>query len=511
MEAKDENTRRKLILKNWKKEAVLLFYAFALMLLCAGSSPLIQYLSPDSSIFYTMGRSAAHGTVLYQEIADHKGFYLFLFNWIGAWLTPNSMNGLFLVEIVFAYIKMRYVYKIAGLFCGSEKKCIVAAACFMALATNFLSWNTGNLGEAFVMTFQIISLYYMAKYCVCIEKSGDTDHKPGWMFIHGMCSGIALFIQANFICMWIPFGIGLAVYLLGHKKIRNFIHNLLALLAGVIVTIIPVFLYGLIHKCLEDMWYVMFEINFLYSHDGRIGKSLLGYLKDFVFCPSFLIVVIAILGCVVVWKRCKKSVVKWTFLTMLICSIICMSVSLNANPIYYSLYIPFTIPFFIWLVQRLNIFEKYMLPAVLGILMVSVLFNMQLAKKILRIGTSSYVYEGAGEMEKLIANKEDKVLVLGNSCYYNITGTLPHIRYFTIFGSGLKYETFPYCVDEQFESLLSGENDYIIIQYNDSDGNFWMDAGRDEQMKEYLSNKYMCAYDYQEGGIHSALWKRNVE
>lgn len=36
----------------------------------------IKYLSPDSSIFYTIGRSMANGTVVYKEIADHKGFYL---------------------------------------------------------------------------------------------------------------------------------------------------------------------------------------------------------------------------------------------------------------------------------------------------------------------------------------------------------------------------------------------------------------------------------------------------
>ena len=119
--------------------------AIVLMFLCAGSSPIIEYLSPDSSIFYTRGRSAANGTVLYKEIADHKGFYLFAFNWLGAWLTPGSMNGLFLVEIVFAWIKLIYVYKIAILYVENKTKAVVTSLAFMAVATNFLSWNTGNL------------------------------------------------------------------------------------------------------------------------------------------------------------------------------------------------------------------------------------------------------------------------------------------------------------------------------------------------------------------------------
>lgn len=101
----------------------LLAYAVLVMILCAGSSPLIRYLSPDSSIFYTMGRSAADGTVLYKEIADHKGFYLFFFNWVGAWLTPDSMNGLLFVEVCFAWVKLICVYQCAfSFYTGQEKE-----------------------------------------------------------------------------------------------------------------------------------------------------------------------------------------------------------------------------------------------------------------------------------------------------------------------------------------------------------------------------------------------------
>lgn len=103
-----------------------------------------------------------NGTVLYKEIADHKGFYLFIFNWLGVFLTPDSMNGHFGIEIIFAWIKLIFVYKTAIVFNKSKKKSILTAMLFPKISTNYFSWNAGDLGEQFALAFWLISLYYMA-------------------------------------------------------------------------------------------------------------------------------------------------------------------------------------------------------------------------------------------------------------------------------------------------------------------------------------------------------------
>lgn len=493
--------------KNRKLYFGLLIYAILLMLLCAGSSPLIQYLSPDSSIFYTVGRSAANRIVLYKEIADHKGFYLFLFNAVGAFLTPNSMNGIFIVEIIFAWTKLLFLYKIASIYIQNSRKCMLSAMLFMAVATNFLSWNTGNLGETFALTFQLISLYYMASY-VQNNKAADgiLEHNKWYMMVHGVCAGIVLFIQANIIAMWIPFGIGLGMVLLANKYVRNFFCNLLFLLLGVGLAAFPVLIYGLVNDCISDMYYVMFEINFLYSADGRVGKTLIGYLKDFILSPSVIIVFLAIAGVTITCYYYKKKYVTLSVTAMLFFSILCMSVSLNANPIYYTVYMPFMFPLFIWTARYWK--ERWFIFECTLILAITVGCNMQLMKRVFGIGKSGYAYESAYQMEKLIENKNAEVLVLGSSLYYNCTGTLPHIKYFTIFGSGLRYETFPYCIDEQYKSLCSGENEYIMIEFIDSGYTFWGNEVMDSAMNEYLEKNYDMILDYNNGGIHAGLYKR---
>lgn len=489
----------------------LLIYAFLVMLLCAGSSPVIQYLSPDSSIFFTMGRSAANGTILYKEIADHKGFYLFLFNWIAAWLSPNSMNGLCVVEIFFAWLKLFFVYKIAKLYMEDDKKSVLVATFFLAVSSNFFSWNTGNLGEQFALAFWLISLYFMAVYMERNRKAQDiVEHNPLWMFVHGICACVVLFIQGNLIAMWLPFGIGLACILLKKGYISNFLKNFAALIGGVGITIAPIVIYGVIHRCISDMYYVMFEINFLYSADGRLGKTVGGYLRDFFMQPSAIIVIMAVLG---VWIACryyKTIYFTCTILGMFLFSIVCMSVSLHADPIYYTTYLPFCVPLYIWIVKKVKLFEtkSIMIMACVGVFIITVICNLQFVKKVFQIGTSGYAYESAREMDELIENKDAKVLVLGNSHYYNCTGTLPHIKYFTIFGSGLRYETFPYCIDEQYNSLMSEKNDYIIIQFTDNNYTFWGEEQRDRAMNNCLNKAYNCLYEYDNGGIHSALYQK---
>lgn len=499
--------RKTYIDKNLKVYFVLGIYAIIIMLLCAGSSPVIEYLSPDSSIFYTMGRSATKGTILYKEIADHKGFYLFAFNWLGAWLTPDSMNGLFCVEIIFAWIKLVYVYKISLLFIGKKKRAIIISLAFMAMATNFLSWNTGNLGEQFALAFQLISLFYMCKYLTEYEEERRFgEHSWKYMFIHGLVSGIVLFIQANLIAMWIPFGIGLALILIHNKYIKNFFLNLFALVAGVLISFVPVLSYGIMNNCIEDMYYIMFKVNFMYSADGRIGKSVIEYIINLFVCPSGVIIILAICGTYVTCKYYKEIHISLIVITMLVFSIFCMSVSLNPNPIYYTVYMPFAIPFFI--LGGKYIKENRVTMYIVVILVMTLACNLQIVKKTLWLGKSRYAYESAYEMEELIENKDAKILVLGNSMYYNCTDTYPHIKYFTIFGSGLRYETFPFCIDEQFNSLCSLENEYIMIEYKGEQYNFWQQEAFDAKMNEVLINNYENLLDYNKGGIHSALWKK---
>lgn len=491
----------------WKKEKseiiLLLGYTVIALLFCAGSSPLINQFSPDSNIFYVMGRSMAAGKVLYRDVADHKGFYLFLLNAIGAWMTPGRMLGMFVVEIVFGYIKVLAVYKIAKLYLKESHKAVLASLLLFMVSLNYFTWGTGNLGEQYALAFQLIGFYYIAKYWE--KRKASIEHPPIYMFIHGVCSGIILFIQPNLLAMWIPFGAILAFDLLRNKKIRNFLYNLLTLISGVIIVAIPPVAYGIYHRCLQEMYTIMIEVNFLYSKDGRIGKTLGGYIKEFVCCPSFLIAVLGILGCIVVCRYYRERFVQAMMIAMYVFCIICMSVSLNANPIYYCTYVPFAIPFILYVVQKWKL-QKWYYCQIAILLLCTIICNLQMVKVVLKKGAANYAYESAKEMSTLIG-EEDTVLVLGESLYYNALDKLPPVRHFTIFGSGLKYETYPYCIDEQHASAISGENDYIIIQLYGEAESFWGEEWREQELQQALKRDYQKIHEYNNGGIHTMLMK----
>ena len=55
-----------------------------------------------------------------------------------------------------------------------------------------------------------------------------------------------------------------------------------------------------------------------------------------------------------------------TFWGMFLFSVLCMSVSLNANPIYYTTYLPFIVPFVIWITEKSELLAKPFLGGTAG-------------------------------------------------------------------------------------------------------------------------------------------------
>ena len=86
-----------------------------IMLFLTGSSPFLKYMDVDSSVFYTMGRAMADGKVPYRDLFDHKGWYVYFFNCLGALISPNNTIGLFVIECLFMLVNVYLIYLIVML------------------------------------------------------------------------------------------------------------------------------------------------------------------------------------------------------------------------------------------------------------------------------------------------------------------------------------------------------------------------------------------------------------
>lgn len=55
----------------------------------------------------------AVGKVPYRDLFDHKGWYVYFFNCLGALISPNSTVSLFGIECLFMLANIYLIYKIA--------------------------------------------------------------------------------------------------------------------------------------------------------------------------------------------------------------------------------------------------------------------------------------------------------------------------------------------------------------------------------------------------------------
>jgi len=83
-----------------------------------------------------------------------------------------------------------------------------------------------------------------------------------------------------------------------------------------------------------------------------------------------------------------------------------------------------------------------------------------------------------------------RAIATGNNAqFYNAIGYSPEIRYFHQLG--ISYGEFPDSADLQISSVLSGENDFILLNWNGKDNGIILGDGKhDGQIKIILDEYY---------------------
>lgn len=474
-------------------------YVILLMLFCAGVSPFTNGMGTDSSVFFTIGRGMAEGKVPYADLFDHKGWYIYFFNFLGACISGKTTWGLFIVECVFMAANTVLFYKIAALIFDKEKEEFpkYAAAAFMLLITlNFFTYQGGNFVESYGITFQLISIFFVVKY----YKSGKIEHPPFYMAVHGVCAGIVLGLRVNMTAMWGAVGIVLIVRLFSHKRYKNVFQNLAAGLIGVAAGIFPVIFYCLKTKSLDEMFFQSVLFNFVYTSGTTLWENIINL---FLHYRSLGV----ILGCAVSFLVIVRE--KWCaggfrviYGVSLLFSVVSTALSGRDYGHYYEYLIPFLMPVFIEMVKIISSFlKRYRVFSGIGVrigmlacvFLFTIAGNMQMTVKLLGITNTQRNAEAADSMASLYKEQygsKKKMLAVNNkSMFYNKFGLVPENQFFYL--PAADSEIFPDGVNSQAESVLSGENDILIISYRDYGKKQIFPGGiKNKEILRYLEKDY---------------------
>lgn len=470
-----------MILKNRKRIYIFLFiYVSILMLFCAGSSPLIDNMQVvDGSVFFCIGRSMVAGKVPYRDLFDHKGLYLYFFNYLGALISQDTTIGLFIVETIFMFINSVLLYEIAEYLFKNIWKNLLFVCIMLGFFLNFSTYQSGDYAETFCITFQLISILLLLKFF----DSGSTKHSPIYMLIHGICVGIVFNMKANLILMWGGIAIGILGKLIIEKQYKNMFDNICFGLLGIVIGVIPVILYCLINECFIDMINDAFLFSYLYISDSI---PVIQKIKNIIFPRSAVWVVP--LSTISIILLCKTKIDKWkktVILLSFIFSVICVYMAARAYMYYYEYIIVFLIPLVYILISRcshLIINRKLLLYLSIPCLFfLTIRGNMNWGHLYITTSEKDTISHVCSYIKENIENYDNVFVSDDDAIYYNKLNVIPQCKYF--FMPHPKQEMKDQITEYQKETIYRGDYDVIVCR-------------SDHKHISSFGNKYIKCYEY---------------
>jgi len=288
-----------------------LILAAAFLTICSRSSFLYTHNNwDDANSYFSMGKFMMNGGIIYRDLYDQKGPYLYLLYGLAYLISNDTFFGVFLMEIVSITAFLLAGYRTMRLYCSERSACILLPVLAMGTLSS-LSFYWGGAAEEFCIPLMAWSLYMSLRYF-----KEEYPEVPGWktILLNGIFAGIIMQVKYTMLGFYFAWMAMMALMHFTPANIKKSIRNCLVFLGGMGLTMIPWLIYFGIHGALDD-WYQCYIYNniFLYSDLSSDSISLYGkiyYLAKILinlvidnFSYFFFIVtgVIFLLFC----KKCK--------------------------------------------------------------------------------------------------------------------------------------------------------------------------------------------------------------
>lgn len=245
--------------------------AFAFLLLCSRSSFLYAYNNwDDANSYFSMGKALFNGKVIYRDILDQKGPFLYFVYGLAYLLSHTTFRGVFLMELILSSIFLYFAKKSIELYVKPSVACMLLPV-LAAVIYSSVSFYWGGSAEEVELPFFGIGLYLLLKHYR--EKENFFSRKD--IFISGLCAGFILLIKFNslgFFAAWM-FAVVTSRILKGQWKAM--FCDCFIFLGGMLLPAVPWFVYFAVNKSLF-YWYqgYIFYNVFVYSDLSNEAMTL---------------------------------------------------------------------------------------------------------------------------------------------------------------------------------------------------------------------------------------------
>lgn len=225
----------------------------------------------DANSYFSMGKFMMNGGVIYRDLYDQKGPYLYLLYGLAYLISNRSFFGVFILEIIATSFFLMAGYRIFCLYCRKKTALvllpILAAAC---LSSKSFYW--GGAAEEFCLPLFAWSLYYSLRYF-----KEEYPKAPGkkMILINGIFAGIIMQVKFNMLGFYFAWMTIIALMNFTKANRKKAFASCGIFLAGMVGTFLPWLVYFGAHGALDD-WYTCYIYNnvFLYSDLSKASTGI---------------------------------------------------------------------------------------------------------------------------------------------------------------------------------------------------------------------------------------------
>ncbi len=482
--------------KNIVPVIVCFLTAFFILMICSRSS----FLYPcndwnDANSYFTMGKAMMNGQVIYRDLYDQKGPYLYLLYGFAYLLSNDSFAGVFVFEILVVGLFLLAGYKIMRLYL-SEKVSLLLIPVLAAVMISSKSFYWGGAAEEFCLPLFGFGLYYSLRYFKEQYKSTVPSYKM--LFINGIFAGIIMQVKYNMLGFFFAWMAMMALAFVLKKDGLGMVKGCLVFLGAMVLTAIPWLIYFGINGALDD-WYQCYIYNniFLYSNltdvDNGIGNRIyeLAKLLLWLILDNLSYFVFIAFGMLAIVFSLKNKWIEKINIIML-CGFLFLGIFVGGSVLpYYSIpLMTFTVlgmipvgMLLVYLSSKLPKVNKKMLcgMGMIASLAASMVFSYQ---------NSMNTYFMAQEQDeyflykfKEIIDEEEHPTLLNVGCLdaglYTVADVMPSCRFFQTNGIGFE-EMFT----EQTRYIKEGKTQFVLVR------NDWQPEGLEIHYKPVAAEPY---------------------
>jgi hypothetical protein len=264
---------------------VLISIAGTLIALFPSNPSNMTLPSRDSGVFLYVGWRLLSGDIPYRDVWDHKPPLIYFMDALGITLTPNSLWGVWILQFIFIFFTLFFIYKLLD----QEFGLFAALAGTVTLTSGLLTiLEKGNVTEEYALVFQ-------AACFLLFVRAWRKDFPIRDSFWIGLLGGLAFNFKQTTIGIWIVYALFLVTIHLFRRKFP--IKELLALMVGWLLPSMILIIYLASQNAFPDFWEQAYLYNFVYigKHEG-IRRLIPVFIKGFAYLRNGWVLYLAILG-----------------------------------------------------------------------------------------------------------------------------------------------------------------------------------------------------------------------